>query len=124
VDGTTVEENSRKISYDGWKTSASTGATGETYGQGLSQTSGARCGLFSGSTQIGLITPRPRRGSATVRALDTSANNSVAQEVTVDLQAPSVEWQHTVPVTELPSNKTHILEIVSPTARRWSSTAA
>ena len=114
VDGATVEESSRKISYDGWKTSAGAGASGGTYRQGVSQTSGARCGLFSGSTQIDLITAKgPTRGTATVRALDTSTNNSVAKEVTVDLHAPSVEWQHTVPVTGLQSNKTYILEIVS-----------
>lgn len=48
-----------------------------------------------------------------MRALDTSTNNSVAREVTVDLHAPGVEWQHTVPVTGLQSNETYILEVVS-----------
>jgi hypothetical protein len=48
-----------------------------------------------------------------VRALDTSTNNSVAKEVTVDLHSSRVEWQHAVPVTGLQANKTYILEVVS-----------
>ena len=114
VDGATIEENSRKISYDGWKASANARASGGTYRQGASKTSGARCGLFSGSTQIDLITAKgPTRGTATVRALDTSTDNSVAAEVTVDLHSPRVAWQHAVPVTGLQANKTYILEVVS-----------
>ena len=113
VDGATVEENSRKISYDGWKTSASTGASGGTYRQGTSETFGARCGLLHGDPQLGLITARgPTRGLATVRALDTF-DSSVDAEVTVNLHAPKVEWQHVVPVSGLQANKTYILEVVS-----------
>ncbi len=40
-------------------------------------------------------------------------DNSVAAEVTVDLHAPKVGWQHVVPVTGLQANKTYILEVVS-----------
>ena len=113
VDGATIEENSRKISYDGWKTSASAGASGGTYRQGASETFGARCGLLHGDPQLGLITAKgPTRGMATVRALDTF-DNSVAAEVTVNLHAPKVEWQHAVPITGLQASKTYILEVVS-----------
>jgi hypothetical protein len=113
VDGATVEENSRKISYDGWKTSASAGASGGTYRQGASETFGARCGLLHGDPQLGLITAEgPTRGMATVRALDTF-DNSVDAEVTVNLHAPKVEWQHVVPITGLQANKTYILEVAS-----------
>ncbi len=113
VDGVTIEENSRKISYDGWKTSASAGASGGTYRQGASETFGARCGLLHGDPQLGLITAKgPTRGMAMVRALDT-LDNSVAAERTVNLRAPKVEWQHVVPVTRLQASKTYILKVVS-----------
>ncbi|CAA9503882.1 MAG: hypothetical protein AVDCRST_MAG05-2606 [uncultured Rubrobacteraceae bacterium] len=113
VDGATVEEDSPRVSYDGWKTSASPRASGGTFRQGASETFGARCGLFSGSTQIDLITARgPTRGMATVQALDTF-DNSVAAEVTVDLHARKAGGQHVVPVTGLNANKTYILEVVS-----------
>ena len=113
VDGAAVEETSRKISYDGWKTSAGAGASGGTYRQGASETFGARCGLLHGDPHLGLITAKgPTRGTATVRALDTF-DNSVDAEVTVNLRAPKVEWQHVVPITGLQASKTYILEVVS-----------
>ena len=114
VDGVTIQEDSRKIAYDGWKASANARASGGTYRQSASKTLGARCGLLQGSTQIDLITAKgPTRGTATVRALDTSTDNSVAREVTVDLRSPKVRWQHVVPVTGLDANRTYILEVVS-----------
>ena len=113
VDGATVEEDSRRISYDGWKAAAGAEASGGTYRQGASKTFGARCGLLHGDPQLGLITAKgPTRGMATVRALDTF-DNSVAAEVTVDLNAPKVTWQHVVPVTGLQASKTYILEVFS-----------
>ena len=113
VDDVTIEENSRRISYDGWKASAGAGASGGTYRQGASKTLGARCGLLHGDPRLGLITARgPTRGMATVRALDTF-DNSVDAEVTVNLRAPKVERQHVVPVTGLQAGKTYILEVVS-----------
>ena len=114
VDGATIEENSRKIAYDGWKALASARASGGTYRQGASKTSGARCGLYSGSTQIDLITAKgPTRGTVTVWVLDTSTTKSVSEEVTVDLHSSRVERQHVLPVTGLQANKTYILEVVS-----------
>jgi hypothetical protein len=113
VNGTTLQENSRKISYDGWSGAANRKASGGTYRQGTSTTLGARCGLFSGNSEIGLITATgPTRGTATVRALKTF-DNSVAKEVTVDLHSSTVEWQHVVPVTGLEQNRLYILEVIS-----------
>jgi hypothetical protein len=113
VDGATIEENSRKIAYDGWKALASARASGGTYRQGASKTSGARCGLFSGSTQIDLITAKgATRGTAVARVLDTSTNNSVCEEVIADLRSSRIERQYVVPVTGLQPNKTYILEVV------------
>jgi hypothetical protein len=114
VDGTTIQDDSRKIAYDGWSASSNAKASGGTYRQGTSKTLGARCGMFSGSTEIDLITATgPTRGTATVRVLDISTNNSVAKEETVDLHSSTVEWQHHVPVTGLQTNKIYILEVVS-----------
>ena len=112
VDGATIEADPRGISYDGWKASAGTNASGGTYRRGASRTFGVGCGLFSGRTQIGPITARgPTRGTATVRALDTS-NNSVAAEATADLHASKVGWQHVVPVTVSQASKTYTTEVV------------
>ncbi len=58
VDGAAVEEDSRRISYDGWKASAGAKALGGSYRQGASKTFGARCGLLHGDPQLGLITAK------------------------------------------------------------------
>jgi hypothetical protein len=69
--------------------------------------------LFGASTEINLITATgPPRGMATMREWDISTN-SVAKERSVDLHSSTVEWQHIVPITDLQSNKTYILEVVS-----------
>jgi hypothetical protein len=113
VDGATIEENSRKISYDGW--------------EDVGQRRGFRRDLPSG--RLGDVRremwPAPRGSPARPDhrqrtyawdghgpALDTF-DNSVAAEVTVNLHAPKVEWQHAVPITGLQASKTYILEVVS-----------
>lgn len=113
VNGTTLQENSRRISYDGWSGAANRKASGGTYRQGTSTTFGARCGLFSGSAEIDLITATgPTRGTATVRAWNASTN-SVASEKTVDLHSATTGWRHVVPVTGLEQNRLYILEVIS-----------
>ena len=111
VDGKTIQEDSRRITYDGWIGKANRRASGGTYRESTSQTLGARCGLFASSTEIDLITATgPTRGMVTMRALN---NNTVAKEESVNLHSSTVEWQHVVHMTGLEQNKTYTFEAVS-----------
>ncbi len=112
VGGTTIEENSLKVTYDGWAGKANSRASGGTYRQGSSQSLGATCGMFRGP-QVDLITATgPTRGVARVRVQDVSTNAWV-QDLQVDLHSSTVEWQHHVPVTNLDPNKLYRLEVTS-----------
>jgi hypothetical protein len=110
--GVSIEENSLKMTYDGWAGKANSRASGGTYRQGSSQTLGADCGVFHGP-QIDLITAMgPTRGTARVRVQGHSTQAWV-QDFTVDLHSSKVEWQHHVPVTGLNPNKLYKLEVTS-----------
>ena len=112
VDGKTIQEDSCKISYDGWSVMTNSKASVGAYHQSKSQTLGARCGMFSGP-EIGLITATgPTRGMARVRVKDTFTGNWVRNEL-VNLNSPTTEWQHVEKVTGLESNKNYILEVIS-----------
>src|SRR3712207_6235663 len=104
VGGSTIEEHSLKVTYDGWAGKANSRASGGTYRQGSSQTLGATCGMFRGP-QVDLITAKgPARGTARVRVQDISTKAWV-QDFQVDLHSSKVEWQHHVPVTGLRSEE-------------------
>ena len=113
VDGKTIQEDSRKISYDGWSQVTNARASGGAYHQSKSQTLGARCGLFSGGSEIDLITAKgPTRGMARIRVQNLSTGIWVKDEQ-VNLNSPTTEWQHVVEVTGLETNRTYKLEVSS-----------
>lgn len=113
VDGSTIEEDSARITYDGWSASANARASGGSYRQSTSETKGARCGMFSGGSEITLITAKgPTRGLATVRVKDISTGTFVKTEQ-VNLHSATNVWQHPVRMSGLETNKTYILEVVS-----------
>jgi len=110
--GVTLEEDSTKITYDGWAGKANARASRGTYRQGKSKTLGATCGTFRGP-QIDLITAKdPTRGTARVRVQDPSTETWV-RDFQVDLSSRRVEWQYFVSVIELDPNKTYRLEVTS-----------
>jgi hypothetical protein len=82
---TTIEDSSSSVTYDSWTGASSTSASGGTYR--LSQKAGSTISLtFTGTRVDWLTATGPSAGMATVTIDGVSMG-------TVDLYAPSVNWQ-------------------------------